>query len=148
MDNLRDGIWLRGDKQTVLSEYKKEGFGMFETLIGLVESTVAARIFRVHLQQQPRVSIDLSQAQAKKEDIHESLTKEVADATVPTAASAPQSTQGNLSDLATALKTAKGGSLPTPGSKQIKIGRNDLCPCGSGLKYKKCGLINAPEHRG
>jgi preprotein translocase subunit SecA len=21
---------------------------------------------------------------------------------------------------------------------QPKIGRNDLCPCGSGLKYKKC----------
>jgi preprotein translocase subunit SecA len=148
MDNLRDGIWLRGDKQTVLSEYKKEGFGMFEALIGLVESTVTARIFRVHLQQQPKISIDLSQAQEKKEDIHESLTKEVADATLPQAASAPQSTQGNLSDLAAALKTAKGGSLPTPGSKQIKIGRNDPCPCGSGLKYKKCGLINAPEHRG
>lgn len=26
-------------------------------------------------------------------------------------------------------------------------GRNDPCPCGSGLKYKKCGLIGAPEHR-
>jgi hypothetical protein len=24
--------------------------------------------------------------------------------------------------------------------------RNDPCPCGSGKKYKKCGLINAPEH--
>jgi preprotein translocase subunit SecA len=22
--------------------------------------------------------------------------------------------------------------------KGLKIGRNDLCPCGSGLKYKKC----------
>lgn len=28
-----------------------------------------------------------------------------------------------------------------------KIGRNDPCPCGSGLKYKKCGLINSPEHQ-
>ena len=26
------------------------------------------------------------------------------------------------------------------------IGRNDLCYCGSGKKYKKCGLINSPEH--
>ena len=23
----------------------------------------------------------------------------------------------------------------------MKIGRNDLCPCGSGKKYKKCCLI-------
>jgi preprotein translocase subunit SecA len=28
-----------------------------------------------------------------------------------------------------------------------KIGRNSLCPCGSGLKYKKCGLIDAPQHQ-
>jgi tetratricopeptide (TPR) repeat protein len=33
--------------------------------------------------------------------------------------------------------------LPDPASKQIqavsqKVGRNDPCPCGSGLKYKKC----------
>jgi uncharacterized protein YecA (UPF0149 family) len=26
------------------------------------------------------------------------------------------------------------------------IGRNDPCPCGSGKKYKKCGLLNTPEH--
>ncbi|HVN26675.1 MAG TPA: preprotein translocase subunit SecA [Candidatus Paceibacterota bacterium] len=27
-----------------------------------------------------------------------------------------------------------------------KIGRNDPCPCGSGKKYKKCGLIPTKEH--
>jgi preprotein translocase subunit SecA len=26
------------------------------------------------------------------------------------------------------------------------IGRNDPCPCGSGKKYKKCGLLNTAEH--
>ncbi len=26
-------------------------------------------------------------------------------------------------------------------------GRNDPCPCGSGRKYKKCGLLNTPEHQ-
>jgi len=28
-----------------------------------------------------------------------------------------------------------------------KVGRNDPCPCGSGKKYKKCGLPNTPEHQ-
>ena len=30
---------------------------------------------------------------------------------------------------------------------QIKVGRNDPCPCGSGKKFKKCcwGKINQPE---
>jgi preprotein translocase subunit SecA len=27
--------------------------------------------------------------------------------------------------------------------KGKKIGRNDLCPCGSGKKYKKCCGMNA-----
>ena len=31
--------------------------------------------------------------------------------------------------------------------KVEKIGRNDPCPCGSGLKWKKCGLINSPKHK-
>ncbi|MEO8065724.1 MAG: preprotein translocase subunit SecA [Candidatus Doudnabacteria bacterium] len=27
------------------------------------------------------------------------------------------------------------------------IGRNDPCPCGSGKKWKKCGLLNTSEHQ-
>ena len=29
----------------------------------------------------------------------------------------------------------------------IKVGRNDLCPCGSGKKYKKCCLNNTSDFR-
>jgi hypothetical protein len=32
-------------------------------------------------------------------------------------------------------------------SEEDKIGRNDPCPCGSGKKYKKCGLLNTEEHQ-
>lgn len=28
-----------------------------------------------------------------------------------------------------------------------EAGRNDPCPCGSGKKYKKCGLLNTEEHQ-
>ena len=28
-----------------------------------------------------------------------------------------------------------------------KVGRNDPCPCGSGKKWKHCGLIDSEEHR-
>lgn len=38
------------------------------------------------------------------------------------------------------------GNSNTTGSKP-EAGRNDPCPCGSGLKYKKCGMIDAKEHR-
>lgn len=172
MDSLRDGIWLRGDKTQVLSEYKKEAFSMFEKLINSVQSTITRRIFRAQVQTQQPVSIDLRKIKTTKDSVNESLTKEVADATVPTAAAntAPaqlvsptgfmkgfrtpkkssqktnyKGTKGNTSDLASALAAA---SKAAPGVKHEKVRRNDPCPCGSGLKYKKCGLINAPEHRG
>ena len=36
---------------------------------------------------------------------------------------------------------------PRQRSSEAKVGRNDPCPCGSGKKYKKCGLLNTPEHK-
>jgi preprotein translocase subunit SecA len=54
----------------------------------------------------------------------------------------------------TKVKVEKGGqvissqTLDHKGQIQAaKVGRNDPCPCGSGLKYKKCGLIGAPQHK-
>jgi preprotein translocase subunit SecA len=150
VEDLRQGIWLRGDKQTVLSEYKKEAFTMFAQLIQSIESTIASRIFRVHIGEPQQTRINLEMAQEQKEDIHESLTKEVADATLPTASQKnPQTTKGSTNDLAAALRSTKAPQTVKGSDLHIaRIGRNDLCPCGSGLKYKKCGLINAPEHRG
>ena len=28
-------------------------------------------------------------------------------------------------------------------TRRVKIGRNDICPCGSGKKFKKCHLNSA-----
>lgn len=46
----------------------------------------------------------------------------------------------DLSDIASAL----GAPTLSPPSAALrapeKVGRNDPCPCGSGLKYKKCCL--------
>ena len=51
----------------------------------------------------------------------------------------PKSTSGSTSDLAAALASTKSESAPAmAGVAQVKIGRNDPCPCGSGKKYKKC----------
>jgi preprotein translocase subunit SecA len=33
-------------------------------------------------------------------------------------------------------------AAPQPIVRNPKIGRNDLCPCGSGKKYKKCCGMN------
>ncbi len=39
-------------------------------------------------------------------------------------------------------------NLSASAPKSVEIGRNDPCPCGSGLKFKRCGMIGAPEHKG
>lgn len=141
IQSLRDGIWLRGDKQTVLSEYKKEAFGMFESLVKRIESEIAKRVFRVQVMRQPTVDIHQAVEQKDESDLLDSVQAE------KQTAAAPQTTTGSSSDLAQALGKAKAPSKPTPGQAKVKIGRNDPCPCGSGKKWKKCGMINAPSHR-
>ncbi len=57
---------------------------------------------------------------------------------------------GNL-DLSSLKNMKEGLKEETPIVKTIEIlpgvGRNDLCPCGSGKKYKKCGLLETLEHK-
>lgn len=154
MDNLRDGIWMRGDKNMVLSEYKKEGFAMFESLVQSIESTIASRIFRVHPQDRPQMVIPLAAAREQKADVFGSLQREVSNEDATSSPKAgPSSTKGSISDLAAVMGKAKATAKPQPGSAQAKIGRNDPCPCGAinpktgkVYKYKLCGLVNAPWH--
>lgn len=149
MDSLREGIWLRGDKKTVLSEYKKEGFIMFEDLIQTIQSTIANRLFRVQLRgvQQKVATSPQKQAVAQKQEVTSNLAQAISNQQQEQATAAPQTKQGSLGDLANALGNATAAKKATPGVSKVKIKRNDPCPCGSGLKYKKCGLIDAPEHK-
>ncbi len=143
MDSLKEGIWLRGDKQTVISEYKKEAFEMFEKLIQNINSTISSRIFRVHPVNRPVKTTLPKNMKMQKEDINEGLAKEVADATVPQKATITSKTAGSASAFANVLSQAKAGKKRNPGVKKAKIGRNDPCPCGSGKKYKKCCLLKS-----
>ena len=36
------------------------------------------------------------------------------------------------------IKKAISSMLDNKGEKTEKVGRNQLCPCGSGIKYKRC----------
>ena len=128
-----------------MAEYKKEAFAMFEGLITNVESTIASRIFRIQVMDRP-MSVMPTEIRLEKPDVNQPLEQS---ATQPQPrAAAPAKIKGSVSDLAQALAQAQTGAKANPGSEQVKIGRNALCPCDSGLKYKKCGLINAPEHKG
>lgn len=55
----------------------------------------------------------------------------------------PETTQ--LSEIQSGAEaiTKQGSMSPTEREPE----RNELCPCGSGKKWKKCGMIDTPEHR-
>ncbi len=46
-----------------------------------------------------------------------------------------------VQNLAGQAASAQGSSAPK------EAGRNDLCPCGSNKKFKKCGALNTEEHQ-
>jgi preprotein translocase subunit SecA len=155
IEDLREGIWLRGDKNTVLAEYKKEAFIMFEDLMATVESTIAARIFRVQPMMQRSTMPEKINLQAPSEatpSLGQAVQVEQRQESSNSSKSAGK--PGQSADLAAVLGKMGAGQTTasaTTGSgsanKYAKVGRNDLCPCGSELKYKKCGLIGAKEHR-
>jgi len=66
--------------------------------------------------------------------------------------------RGNVFEMLSKLTAAGAGELaatPSPvitlsvpeGTNAGEIGRNDPCPCGSGKKWKQCGLKNTEEHQ-
>ena len=126
IDDLREGIGLRGyGQRDPLVEYKNEAFSMFEQLLSGIDSEIAHRIFKVQVQMAPHTHTNVPQKDGAK-------TEKITPLPVPVKrmqTNAPQSEVSRSPAVAT------------------KLGRNDPCPCGSGLKYKKCGLINAPEHK-
>ncbi|MFA6813932.1 MAG: preprotein translocase subunit SecA [Patescibacteria group bacterium] len=157
IEDLRQGIWLRGDKNTVLSEYKREAFKMFEDLISNIQSTIAARIFRIQPMVQETAmpqNIQLGKVDPRAASLMEAVSQDPSQkrSTNPQA----KKIVGDSNDLAkilaatnnnSASQTNRQAPVNNPPVKSEKISRNDPCPCGSGLKYKKCGLINAKEHR-
>ncbi len=122
IDYLRQGIGLRGIAQKdPLIEYKREAYDMFLGLMDSVRRTYLSTLLKVESgssSQQPEERQNL-QFQGANEDIEQFAGE--------TSTNQPQ-------------EKAK------PLHNTELIGRNDPCPCGSGLKYKKCGAINAPEH--
>ena len=117
MDYLRDGIHLRQiAQQDPLTAWQKEGYLMFEVLLGNVDADFVRYITHV----------EASAIEAIEEvtEADEGLEGAVTNANVV----APGATE--LLTHGVAKK-----ALPKQGDK---IGRNEPCWCGSGRKYKQC----------
>ncbi len=152
LDDMRRGIGLRGyAQQDPLNEFRKEAFRLYEELRGLIRRQLATTIFRVSVNRQPH------DHQHDHGPAAVAAGTRVGGAAVRPAAaraaaalgagSAPKVMREVLGDapavgaagVGGAAGTAPGGAVRpgfTPSGD--RIGRNDTCYCGSGLKYKKC----------
>lgn len=130
MDELRDGIGLRAyGQRNPLIEYQQEGHGLFSRMIERVKEEVTGAIFKVvpiRVGEEQRFgvfsSLPMAFSHSEKGQFEALPKKEAAPANVNIPPQArPEEAQGRA-----IIRTGK------------KVGRNELCPCGSGKKYKKC----------
>ncbi|MGY6277777.1 preprotein translocase subunit SecA [Methylomonas sp. MgM2] len=123
MDQLRQGIHLRGYAQKdPKQEYKREAFQMFNALLGHIKSEIVSILAKVQVTREEDVQAIDEQRQTPVEMHYEHAEAHSA------FAEEPQELPDEQSET---------GEQPYVRAGQ-KIGRNDLCPCGSGKKYKHC----------
>ncbi|WP_338491769.1 preprotein translocase subunit SecA [Erwinia aphidicola] len=115
MDYLRQGIHLRGYAQKdPKQEYKRESFAMFAAMLESLKYEVISTLSKV----QVRMPEEIEQMEEQRRQEAEHLAQ-----------------QQQLSHADADTEAAQSLSEQTG---ERKVGRNDLCPCGSGKKYKQC----------
>ncbi len=153
MDHLKTGIGLRGyGQKDPRVEYEKEAYEIFESLKNNIADEAIKGVFRVVIEHGPPPD-QQQQQQVQPLPPFEPIP---AGAMVPQAAPeggrlSPHEAEQLLGPMPGVnrrpqqLHTNLGDGEPAkPVRHADKVGRNDLCPCGSGKKYKKChGAANA-----
>lgn len=130
MDQLKSGIGLRGiGQQDPAAAYAKEGFDMFDEMIGAIKEDTVTYCFNVTVETKTERKEVIGKGRERKEDVSE-VEREFFEAQAG----------GQLEE-----GYEEGYEVPQREKKQEtfrrespKVGRNDPCPCGSGRKYKHC----------
>ncbi len=131
MDALREGIGLRAyGQRDPLVEYQHEAYAMFRQMVAVIKVDSVAMLLRLRpsAEGQP-VSVF---ARTPQHEVHPEAPPavEAAAATSDVAPAAP---------LPQIRSEPAHAAQPAP-SQRVgpKVGRNEPCPCGSGVKYKRC----------
>jgi preprotein translocase subunit SecA len=119
LDHLRSVVGFRGYAQRdPLQEYKSEAFELFTSLLNNLRQAVTAQLMRVELVQQEQPEPPAMQAHHIDPNTGEDEFASVYQA----------------SEVIVAPENRNPDDPATWG----KVGRNEVCPCGSGKKYKHC----------
>jgi len=113
LDELKQGIGLRAyGQKDPLMEYHFEAHNMFQDMVNSIKEEVVKFIYKVRLKKEESQGV----RQARRET--------------------PAPMVSSQTKKSPFIK--RKGLGREEGKKKKKIGRNDPCPCGSGLKYKHC----------
>ena len=131
MDHLRQGIGLRGYAQkNPKQEYKREAFEMFTDVLERVKNETIGILSKIQIQTSAEVEELEVQRRRQSAGGLEYLHPDATTEPLPALESGDQpNVLAPESTAATTQPFVRGGP---------KVGRNALCPCGSGKKYKHC----------
>lgn len=123
IDHLKQGIGLVGyGQKDPLVEYKKQSFDMFQDLLDRVDTQTTKALFNLEI-----VVKDEQEEIERLERLERQRARRQAAGMAFTGA------------MSTAGVAGEDAMKHTPFKReQPKVKPNDLCPCGSGKKYKKC----------
>ncbi|WP_099369256.1 preprotein translocase subunit SecA [Sphingobacterium sp. 1.A.5] len=124
MDDLKQSVQnARYEQKDPIIIYKMEAYNLFKTMLAGMNKDIVSFLFKGEIpgQQQEPQNIQAARPEAPKVKVKE--TKE--ELSSPTGVSEED------------LNTQE-PQVTQPIRKDQAIGRNDECPCGSGLKYKNC----------
>jgi preprotein translocase subunit SecA len=137
MEHLKEGIGLRGyGQKNPLQEYQKEGYDLFETLVGRMEVDLVEKLMSVQVQAAETAAVRPRVAAAG------GAARPAPASAVPEAVADLERRQQQRAGMK--VRLSHGNEPATPAKSETvrrdpdKVGRNDPCPCGSGKKYKKC----------
>jgi preprotein translocase subunit SecA len=133
LDHLRQVIGWRGLAQRdPLNEYKAEAFELFNGLVTRLREIVTAQLMRIEVAFEPPPP-QLPEMVAHHMD---PMTGE--DELALAGAEGRYAAASVETRLAPAAPRAPANRDPARPASWGKVGRNEVCPCGSGKKYKHC----------
>ncbi|MDG2502050.1 MAG: preprotein translocase subunit SecA [Porticoccaceae bacterium] len=117
MDQLRQGIGLRAYAQkNPKQEYKRESFALFESLLDNIKYETIRYLSHIEVATRD----DMARLEQQRREEQKGREYQHAEA-------------AGIDD-----DSQPAAAAPLPQRRGPKVGRNDLCPCGSGKKYKHC----------
>lgn len=128
MDYLRQGIHLRGYAQkNPKQEYKREAFALFTDMLERVKHEVVSSLSKIQIQQQSEVDALEEQRRKAAANVVAMQFNHAEFSAMPAPDTVSDSEQINERQ-----------SHGTFVRSEPKLGRNEVCYCGSGKKFKQC----------